>query len=301
VSDERRAAEEAVRACYSTWSTTYHDDYYGPDAAHPPVHRDLLLGLLAEHGARDVLDAGCGPASFLRHLAGTGVRPFGFDLTPEMVAEARRVIGDDAAVWEGSVLDAAAFHPPGQPERRFDAAVCAGVLPHVPAEADAAVIGALASAVRPGGLVAATARNELFGLFTLNRYSHRLFLELIDADALRHAALPGEREGLERGLAELEARFRTDLPPVRTGEGGAPGYDEVLSRAHNPLALREVAVAAGLRDVRLLFLHFHRLPPLAAEAGPDLQRRASLAMEADPADPRGLVMASSFLVAGRAP
>jgi hypothetical protein len=88
---------------------------------------------------------------------------------------------------------------------------------------------------------------------------------------------------------------------VRTGAGDAPGYDEVLSRAHNPLALREVAVAAGLQDVHLLFLHFHRLPPLAAEAVPDLQRRASLAMEADPADPRGLVMASSFLVAGRVP
>ena len=48
--------------------------------------------------------------------------------------------------------------------------------------------------------------------------------DLIDADALRDMAQPGEREGLERGLAELEARFRTDLPPVRTGEGDAPGY-----------------------------------------------------------------------------
>ena len=301
MSDERRAAEDAVRACYSTWSTSYHDDYYGPEAAHPPVHRDLLLRLLAEHGARDVLDAGCGPASFLRHLAGTGTRPFGFDLTPEMVVEARRVLGDDAAVWEGSVLDRSAFRSPGEPERRFDACVCAGVLPHIPAEADAQVLSALAGAARPGGLVAATARNALFGLFTLNRYSRDLFLDLIDVKGLRAQALPDEREGVEAGLAELEARFRTDLPPVRTGEDGLPGYDEVLSRAHNPLALRELAVAAGLRDVRLLFLHFHRLPPLAAAAVPDLQRRASLAMEADPADPRGLVMASSVLVTGIAP
>ncbi len=301
MSDERRAAEDAVRACYSTWSTSYHDDYYGPEAAHPPVHRDLLLRLLAEHGARDVLDAGCGPASFLRHLAGTGTRPFGFDLTPEMVVEARRVLGDEGAVWEGSVLDRSAFHPPDDPERRFDACVCAGVLPHIPAEADAQVLSALAGAVRPGGLVAATARNELFGLFTLNRYSRDLFLDLIDVEGLRAEALPDERAGVEAGLAELEARFRTDLPPVRTGEDGTPGYDEVLSRAHNPLALRELAVAAGLRDVRLLFLHFHRLPPLAAAAVPDLQRRASLAMEADPADPRGLVMASSVTVTGIAP
>lgn len=299
--DERRAAEDAVRRCYSTWSTTYHDDYYGAKAAHPPVHRDLLLQLLAESGAREVLDAGCGPASFLRHLEGTGIRPYGFDLTPEMVAEARRVLADEDAVWEGSALDPEAFHPPGDPDRRFDAAVCAGVLPHIPAGTDTAVLASLAGAVRPGGLIAATARNELFGLFTLNRYSRDLFRELIDVDGLRAEALPGEREGLESGLAAMEERFRADLPPVRTGEDGAPGYDEVLSRAHNPLALRGAAEAAGLRDVRLAFLHFHRLPPLAAGAVPDLQRRASLAMDTDPSDPRGLVMASSIVVTGTAP
>jgi SAM-dependent methyltransferase len=301
VSDERRAAEDAVRRCYSTWSTTYHDEYYGEGAAHPPVHRDLLLRLLADSDARDVLDAGCGPASFLRHLEGTGIRPYGFDLTPEMVAEARRVLGDDDAVWQGSALDPGAFHPPGDPGRRFDAAVCAGVLPHVPAGSERAVLASLAGAVRPGGLVAATARNELFGLFTLNRYSRDLFHELIDVDGLRAQALPGEREGLEGGLAALEERFRVDLPPRRTGTDDAPGYDEVLSRAHNPLALRDAAEAVGLRDVRLLFLHFHRLPPLAADGVPDLQRRASLAMDADPGDPRGLVMASSVVVAGTAP
>jgi SAM-dependent methyltransferase len=301
VGDERRAAEEAVRRCYSTWSTTYHDEYYGEGAAHPPVHRDLLLRLLADAGARDVLDAGCGPASFLRHLEGTGIRPFGFDLTPEMVAEARRVLGDDDAVWEGSALDPEAFHPPGDPGRRFDAAVCAGVLPHIPAGTDADVLGFLAGAVRPGGLVAATARNELFGLFTLNRYSRDLFHDLIDVEGLRAEALPEEAEGLEQGLAAMDARFRTDLPPLRTGEDGAPGYDEVLSRAHNPLALRDAAEAAGLREVRLLFLHFHRLPPLAGDAVPALQRRASLAMDADPSDPRGLVMASSVVVTGTAP
>jgi SAM-dependent methyltransferase len=301
VGDERRAAEEAVRRCYSTWSTTYHDEYYGEKAAHPPVHRDLLLRLLAESGARDVLDAGCGPASFLRHLEGTGIRPYGFDLTPEMVVEARRVLGDDGAVWEGSALDPGAFHPPGDPGRRFDAAICAGVLPHIPEGTDSEVLASLAGAVRPGGLVAATARNELFGLFTLNRYSRDLFRELIDVEGLRAEALPAEREGLESGLAAMEDRFRTDLPPLRTGEHGAPGYDEVLSRAHNPLALRDAAEAAGLRDVRLLFLHFHRLPPLAAGAVPDLQRRASLAMDADPSDARGLVMASAVTVTGIVP
>lgn len=215
---ERRAAEEAVRACYAGWSKSYHDDYYGPGAAHPPVHRDLLLRLLRESGAAEALDVGCGPASFLRHLDGTGIRPFGFDLTPEMVVEARLVLGAEDAVWEGSALEAASYAPPGDPGRRFDAAICAGVLPHVPAEGDAAVLAHMAGAVRTGGLLAATARNALFGLFTLNRYSHELFRELIDVDGLRAEARPEERELLDAGLAELAERFRLDLPPC----AGAP-------------------------------------------------------------------------------
>ena len=36
----------------------------------------------------------------------------------------------------------------------------------------------LRDAVRPGGLVAVEARNQLFALFTLNRYSRDLFREM---------------------------------------------------------------------------------------------------------------------------
>jgi SAM-dependent methyltransferase len=291
--------EASVRACYSTWSGTYYDEYYGPGAGYPPVHRDLLRRLLREAGARNVLDAGCGPASFLRDLAGDGLDRYGFDLTPEMVGEARRVLAGQGVptdhVWEGSVLDPGAYRaPPGG----FDAAVCVGVLPHVAPDADPVVIRNLHGAVRPGGLVALEARNQLFALFTLNRYSHQFFLdELIRAGDLRDRA--GDEAGqLNTALAALRDRFRTDLPPVRKGKAGEPGYDEVLSRTHNPLVLSRQFAEAGFTDVRVLFYHFHCLPPMLAAQAPGLFRRESLAME-DPEDWRGYFMASAFLFAGR--
>lgn len=301
--EARRRAEGQVRSCYSTWSGRYYDEYYGPGAAYPPVHRDLLRGLIRESGARTLLDAGCGPASFLRDVTDLGLELFGFDLTPEMVDEARRVLAPHGVpaerLWRGSVLDPDAFRSPTEPELLFDAAVCVGVLPHIPAEADAEVVARLRDAVRPGGLVAVEARNQLFGLFTLNRYSHELFRDgLVRADDLRAAATEEERPGLERALAGLEAMFRTDLPPVRTGHDDEPGYDEVLSRTHNPLLVAEAFRRQGLVDVRILHYHFHPLPPMLAAEAPDLFRRAALAME-DPDDWRGLVMASAFLVAGR--
>jgi SAM-dependent methyltransferase len=266
--------EATVRECYSTWGESYYDEYYGEGAPYPPVHRELLKSLLHEAGARSVLDAGCGPASFLRELADEDLELCGFDLTREMVAEAQRVLGDRGRVWEGSVLDPEAFGGP------YDAAVCVGVLPHVPAAADGRVLANLHAAVRPGGLVVVEARNQLFALFTLNRYSYEFFRdELIRPDD-------------ETVLEPLKERFRMDLPPVRTGKDREPGYDEVLSRTHNPFVLAEAMAGAGFHDVRRLFYHFHDVPPLL-----DPSVEASLARE-DPSDWRGHFTASAFLLAG---
>ncbi|HZS83285.1 MAG TPA: class I SAM-dependent methyltransferase [Stellaceae bacterium] len=298
---KRDAAEAAVRSCYAGWAENYFADYYASEAAYPPVHQKLVRDLVRDSGARTLLDAGCGPASMLRSLAELDIALYGFDLTPEMVAEARRVMAARGApkerIWQGSVADAGAFRAPCGPDR-FDAAICIGVLPHVPAALDETVIANLRGAVRPGGLVVLEARNQLFALFTLNRYSHEFFLgELVRADLLRERA-GSETARLDEALAQLAERFRTDLPPPRRGKAGEPGYDEVLSRTHNPLLLRERFAAAGFSEVQLLFYHFHCLPPMLEPGLPALFRRQSLAME-DPTDWRGYFMASAFLLAGR--
>jgi 2-polyprenyl-3-methyl-5-hydroxy-6-metoxy-1,4-benzoquinol methylase len=296
--DKARAAEAAVRACYATWAESYFADYYDSDKAYPPVHQKLIADLVTAAGARTLLDAGCGPASMLRSLTGTGAALYGFDLTPEMVAEARRVMAPYGVpahrIWQGSVADPAAFRPPSQGPDAFDAAICVGVLPHVPAALDDAVIANLRQSVRPGGMVAIEARNQLFALFTLNRYSYEFFLEdLVPAETLDLFGGPDSP-----ALDPLKERFRTDLPPIRKGKAGEPGYDEVLSRTHNPLVLKERFAAAGFADVRLLFYHFHALPPMLEGAAPELFRQASLAMEADPTDWRGHFMASAFILTG---
>ena len=297
--------ESAVRACYSTWSQDYHERYFGPQASYPPVHLNLIKRELLRFGARSVLDAGCGPASMLRELTGLGLTLHGFDLTPEMVAEARRVLADlglpPSTVWEGSVLDPAAFRlPPEAGSQKPDAVVCCGVLPHIPEDQEDSAIRNLMSSVRPGGLVVLEARNALFALFTLNRYSHGFFLEeLCQAPQLRRLA--GETlPALDDCLDGLAGMFRTDLPPKRQGTTQSPGYDEILSRGHNPLVLKAKLEQAGLREVRPLFYHFHCLPPMFEASLPAFFRENSLRME-DPEDWRGYFMASAFLMTGTTP
>lgn len=302
--DDRRRAENSVRSCYATWSECYYDEYYSSATSYPPVHTDIVRNLLREARPRDILDAGCGPASMLRDLGDLGTGRYGFDLTPEMVAEARKVMAEQGIpaenYWQGSVLDDAAYRPPSGSPSAFDAAICIGVLPHVPEGADRVVLRNLHRAVRPGGLLAVEARNQLFALFTLNRYSRSFFRDaLINEERLRQHA-GGESQALEEALEELDTRFRLDLPPVRKGYEDEPGYDEVLSRTHNPFLLHRLVEGVGFTEVRVLFYHFHALPPMLQECVPELFRRESLAME-DPEDWRGYFMASAFIVTGRRP
>ena len=272
---DREKLERSIRACYSTWGERYYADYYQSESAYPPVHTDIVRGLLEAYNARSVLDAGCGPASMLRDLDLPGLERYGFDLTPEMINEARTVLARQNVpqdrVWEGSVLDAASFRHPGV--EAFDAAVCFGVLPHIPDDADAAVLTHLRDAVRPGGLVAVEARNALFALFTLNRYGREFFRnELIGETALR-ARAGSEGAALDAALAELDQRFRLDLPAVRKGYAEEPGYDEVLARTHVPMQLEAKARSLGLVDTRLLFYHYHALPPMLEKSVPQLFRQ----------------------------
>lgn len=301
--DDRRRTEVAVQRCYSTWGTSYYGEYLGPDAPYPPVHIELLRRLVLEAGAKSVLDAGCGPASFLRHLAGDGLDLYGFDLTAEMVSEAKRIFRElnlsADRVWQGSVLDRDAYGAPAAAggQGLFDAAVCVGVLPHIAERHEGGLFANLHDVVRLGGRAVVEARNQLFSLFTLNRPSYEFIKDqLIRADELLARAGPA-RVGIEDTIERMKQQFQMELPPIRRGKADEPGYDEVLSRTHNPLTLRARFEDAGFRDVRVLFYHFHALPPMYAAAAPQLFRAESVAMErAD--DWRGYFMASAFLLCG---
>jgi SAM-dependent methyltransferase len=296
-----RDIESAVLRCYSTWGESYYRDYYGPEAAYPPVHRSLIASLLNKHGPQRILDAGCGPASILRDLAAPSRQLYGFDLTPEMIAEARRVMSplgvSERSLWVGSVLDPNGYWPPEEKRVSYDAVTCIGVMPHLPEGQEEILIENLRACVRPGGLALVEGRNELFSLFSMNRYSYDFLVErLIPSRELKDEAA-AEGDALERALTDMKGMFRMDLPTIRKGHKDEPGYDEIVSRLHNPITLGRQFEAGGFKEVRTLFYHFHCLPPMFGSQVPKLFRKMSLAMEANPEDWRGYFMASAFIVA----
>ncbi|MFE2165003.1 class I SAM-dependent methyltransferase [Streptomyces sp. NPDC059447] len=88
----------SVRASYDTVAVDYAR-LLGTELSGRPLDRGMLSAF-AEYvrgdgrgdgsGGRPVADVGCGPGRVTAHLAGLGVPTFGIDLSPAMVAVARR-------------------------------------------------------------------------------------------------------------------------------------------------------------------------------------------------------------------
>ncbi|MFD7909979.1 class I SAM-dependent DNA methyltransferase [Streptomyces sp. NPDC059752] len=85
----------SVRASYDAVAVDYAR-LLSTELAGKPLDR-AMLAAFAEYvrddaggGGRAVADLGCGPGRVTAHLAGLGLRAFGVDLSPAMVAVARR-------------------------------------------------------------------------------------------------------------------------------------------------------------------------------------------------------------------
>ena len=296
---KRHDIEQRIAECYSTWGTSYYEEYYGAAAKYPPVHLDLVRQVVEKHKPLALLDAGCGPASMLRGLNEVVPERFGFDLTPEMIAEAKMVFRDqedDARrIWKGSVLQARSFvSARSKLFFPYPMILCIGVLPHISEADDVRVFKNLYKSLEPGGVAVVEARNQLFSLFTLNRYTHEFLCDQLIKVASSSKRSPRLAKAMNRVKKEMRGALRMDLPPIRKGARGEPGYDEVLSRLHNPLVVAEQLRAIGFSEVDFLFYHYHCVPPQFHDLLGDDFMEESLSMEQGK-DWRGYFMASAFL------
>lgn len=83
------ARDAKVRASYSAVATAYADALTG-ELDGLPFERWLLDRVAAHAGTDPVVEVGCGPGHVTAYLAEAGADAMGLDLTPEMVAQARK-------------------------------------------------------------------------------------------------------------------------------------------------------------------------------------------------------------------
>ena len=191
---------DETRAFFAPRAASWEERFPGDDPAYAAAVADLGLG-----AGPAALDAGCGTGRALPHLrraVGPGGTVLGVDLTPEMLATARRY-GRHRHGW---LVLADARRLPLR-DGRVDAAFAAGLLPHLP-DPDGGLTE-LARVTRPGGRLA------LFHPSGRAALAARQGRRLREDDTLAHANLrrllgrTGWRldrydDGLDRFLAVAE-------------------------------------------------------------------------------------------------
>jgi ubiquinone/menaquinone biosynthesis C-methylase UbiE len=133
----------ASRTHFDRWSSSYES---GPGARRLQELQTAALGALALAGDDVLLDLACGTGAAVRQAAPTVRRAVGFDLSPEMVAQARNLAANIANVEfrEGDVSGPLPFS-----DGEFTATVCATAFHHFPRPLD--TIAEMSRVLAPGG------------------------------------------------------------------------------------------------------------------------------------------------------
>ncbi|MDB5373983.1 MAG: hypothetical protein JWP04_2625, partial [Belnapia sp.] len=202
-----RAPAGYVRDLFDQFAPRFEAELVGALDYRTPA---LLAALLAEAGvaparALRVLDLGCGTG-----LSGAALAPYarrleGLDLSPRMLAEARRR-GIYDALHEADLLDWLPAQPPGQ----YDLVAAADVLNYLGALGPA--LAAMAAALAPGGLAAFSVEAAAGAPFALGeslRFRHDPDRVVADAAAAGFSPIARQAAGLrlERGKPVAGALF----------------------------------------------------------------------------------------------
>jgi len=84
------SAIDCIRSSYDRVADAYAATYFD-ELKNKPFDRELLLRFVRATVGGRVCDMGCGPGQVARFLHEAGAEAFGLDLSPGMVAEARRL------------------------------------------------------------------------------------------------------------------------------------------------------------------------------------------------------------------
>ena len=249
----------------------------------------LVQRLLAEAGVNSLYELGVGDATPLSTMGSTGIRVAGHDISPEMVKFARANMEarglDPALISLIDAQDSGAIAAERELRGEFDAVMALGVIPHV--SDDNAFVAAMDTFVRPGGRLILQFRNSMFSMFTFNRLTKEFILDEL---------LVGVPDAI-RGIvaADLDARLAVDKPPVRTRPTG-DGYDEILSRFHNPFELAQVVENHGFSGVKYHWYNYHpAYPMIADQIDARSYREAQVALEHE-GTWRGMFLCSAGII-----
>jgi len=275
----------------STYSDQYNEDKIWTNEEYPAnfFRLKLVRRILADAGVTSLYEHGVGDATPLVTIAGDGIRVAGNDVSPEMVKFARANMTEHGLDPESINLLDVQSHDAIDTERKragsFEAVMALGVIPHV--EDDRWFVDSMDKFLEPGGRLLLQFRNSMFSMFTFNRLTKEFVMDEL---------LPEVPESIREIVsADLDQRLAVDKPPKRTRPTG-DGYDEILSKFHNPFELSEIVKSFGYKELQFHWYNYHpAYPMLAGSIDPKVYRQAQMDLEGDTSW-RGMFLCSAGLI-----
>lgn len=200
------------------------------------VIRALMPEELRSAGRR-IFDFGCGDGVLFPEFLDVQAHIEGVDIAESMIAEARAHLSqrgknpDLARV--GGVSEMCEL-----PSASYDAVLSFNVLAYLTHAEEETFYREASRVVKPGGYLVVTHSNELFDLFTLNRYTVDFFK--------RHLVSEASYSALLAGLLK-----NADIPENPTA----------YNVRENPLNYRFKLDRYGFEETRQEFINFHQAPP----------------------------------------
>ena len=275
----------------STYADQYDEKKIWTNEEYPAnfFRLKLVRKLLTDAGVKSLYEHGVGDATPLVTIAGDGIRVAGNDVSPEMVKFARTNLinhGLDPGVV--NLLDVQsqdAINAERERAGEFEAVMALGVIPHV--EDDGWFVASMDKFMAPGGRMLLQFRNSMFSMFTFNRLTKEFVMDELLPDVPDSVRLVVE--------TDLDRRLAVDKPPKRTRPTG-DGYDEILSRFHNPFELSEIVKSFGYKEIQFHWYNYHpAYPMLSGEIDPKVYRQAQIDLEGDRSW-RGMFLCSAGLI-----
>ena len=275
----------------STYSDQYNEEKIWTNEEYPAnfFRLKLVRRILTDAGVTSLYEHGVGDATPLVTIAGDGIRVAGNDVSPEMVKFARANMTEHGLDPESiNLLDVQSHDAIDTECKRagsFEAVMALGVIPHV--EDDRWFVDSMDKFLEPGGRLLLQFRNSMFSMFTFNRLTKEFVMDEL---------LPEVPESIREIVsADLDQRLAVDKPPKRTRPTG-DGYDEILSKFHNPFELSEIVKSFGYKELQFHWYNYHpAYPMLAGSIDPKVYRQAQIDLEGDTSW-RGMFLCSAGLI-----
>jgi 2-polyprenyl-3-methyl-5-hydroxy-6-metoxy-1,4-benzoquinol methylase len=244
-----------------------------------------------QHALRSesLLDVGCGTGELVIDMAAQGVPSIGIDFAPEMIraCEQKRL---ENAVGNARFHCCSVFDY--EAEEESQALISAlGFIEYISPDELRRFLTFCRRTLRQDGALAVGSRNRLFNLVSMNEYT-AMEMSLGTVETML-----GEALALERGAA-LDDIHVPNLP--RPEAHPLTRINVTTRHQYTPGELSAIVREAGLTPIAIYPVHFHPMPPAAAERlKPMYIDFSSRIFETAPEEHRLLPFSSSFVLAAQ--